>query len=119
MDNCNATISGHPVAVDMVNDCWSRSLSLLNGLSGDDPETIEKRQMADFKTLEDLRARVDVVVKDPQPANALKPCLTLICKRPGFHDESLPTFNRQNVTSVDTDGTGIDRTTERAIVAIG
>src|SRR3546814_4889743 len=94
MDNCNATISGHPVAVDMVNDCWSRALSLLNGLSGDDPETIEKRQMADFKTLEDLRARVDVVVKDPQTANALKPWYNLMCKRSEEHTSELQSLMR-------------------------
>ena len=26
------------------------------------------------------------------------------CKRPGFHDDYLPTFNRPNVTLVDTNG---------------
>lgn len=119
MDNFNATISGRPVAVDMVNDCWSRALSVLNGLSGDDPETIEKRQMADFLTLEDLRARVDEIIEDPDTARSLKPWYNLMCKRPGFHDDYLPTFNRPNVTLVDTEGNGIDRITERGVVANG
>lgn len=119
MDNFNATISGRPVDVDMVNDCWSRALSTLNGLSGDDPETIEKRQIADFRTLEDLRARVDKIIDDPETAKSLKPWYNLMCKRPGFHDDYLPTFNRLNVTLVDTEGNGIDRITETGVVANG
>jgi hypothetical protein len=31
------------------------------------------------------------------------------CKRPCFHDEFLPTFNRPNVTLVHTDGKGINQ----------
>ena len=65
MDNFNATISGAPIETDMVNDAWSRSLALLNRLAADDPDTIEKRQLADFRKLEELRARIDALVKDP------------------------------------------------------
>ena len=119
MDNFNATISGQGAGVDLVDDCWSRALAVLNGLSGDDPETMEKRQIADFRVLEDIRARVDDVVQDPETAKALKPWYNLMCKRPGFHDEYLPTFNRPNVTLVDTEGNGIDRMTETGVVANG
>ena len=38
---------------------------------------------------------------------------------PCFHDEYLPTFNRPNVTLVNTDGKGIDRITEKGVVANG
>lgn len=119
MDNFTATISGSDVEVDMVNDAWSRSLATLNRLSGDDQETIEKRQEADFRKLEELRARIDSIVKDPNTAESLKPWYNLMCKRPGFHDEYLQTFNRPNVTLVDTDGRGIDRVTPSGIVARG
>ncbi|WP_145206130.1 flavin-containing monooxygenase [Sphingobium sp. B2] len=119
MDNFNATISGQSVDTDMVNDCWSRALSVLNGLSGDEPETIEKRKLADFRTLDSIRARIEEVVDDPDTAEALKPWYNLMCKRPGFHDEYLPTFNRSNVTLVDTQGNGIDRITENGVVANG
>jgi cyclohexanone monooxygenase len=41
------------------------------------------------------------------------------CKRPCFHDDYLPTFNRPNVTLVDTKGRGVERVTERGVVANG
>ncbi|MCC6434482.1 MAG: monooxygenase, partial [Acidimicrobiales bacterium] len=41
------------------------------------------------------------------------------CKRPCFHDEYLPTFNRPNVTLVDTDGKGVERLTEDGVVVDG
>ena len=56
-----------------------------------------------------VRARVDEIVKDPATAEALKPWYRQFCKRPCFHDEYLPTFNRPNVTLVDTDGKGVER----------
>jgi cation diffusion facilitator CzcD-associated flavoprotein CzcO len=37
------------------------------------------------------------------------------CKRPSFYDEYLKTFNKPNVTLVDTDGKGLDRYTENGI----
>lgn len=119
MDNFNATISGAAIETDMVNDAWSRSLALLNRLAADDPDTIEKRQLADFGKLEELRARIDTVVEDPATADSLKPWYNLMCKRPGFHDEYLQTFNRPNVTLVDTEGRGVDRITEHGVVAMG
>jgi cation diffusion facilitator CzcD-associated flavoprotein CzcO len=38
------------------------------------------------------------------------------CKRPCFHDEYLQTFNRDNVTLVDTQGRGVERITESGVV---
>jgi cyclohexanone monooxygenase len=69
--------------------------------------------------MEQIRARVDEIVKDPKTAAALKPYYNRMCKRPGFHDEYLPTFNRPNVTLVDTDGQGVERVTPRGVVANG
>ena len=63
-------------------------------------------ELADFQKMEQVRARVDAIVKDPATAEALKPWYRQFCKRPCFHDEYLPTFNRPNVTLVDTDGPG-------------
>ena len=40
----------------------------------------------------------------------------MFCKRPCFSDDYLPTFNRPNVTLVDTNGRGVDRFTERGVV---
>jgi cyclohexanone monooxygenase len=49
----------------------------------------------------------------------LKPYYRQFCKRPCFHDEYLDTFNRPNVTLVDTEGRGVERVTERGVVAGG
>jgi cyclohexanone monooxygenase len=62
---------------------------------------------------------VDQTVKDPEVAEALKPYYNQFCKRPCFHDEYLPTFNRENVTLVDTGGRGVERITEKGVVVDG
>jgi len=41
--------------------------------------------------MEQIRARVDAVVEDPETAEALKPYYRMFCKRPCFHDGYLPT----------------------------
>jgi cyclohexanone monooxygenase len=66
-----------------------------------------------------VRARVDAIVKDPVTAAALKPWYRQFCKRPCFHDEYLQTYNRPNVALVDTNGKGVERLTERGVVANG
>jgi cyclohexanone monooxygenase len=65
------------------------------------------------------RHRVDAIVEDPAVAEALKPYYRQFCKRPCFHDDYLPAFNRANVTLVDTDGKGVERLTEHGVVADG
>jgi cyclohexanone monooxygenase len=75
--------------------------------------------MADFEKMEQVRHRVDEIVKDPATAEALKPWYRQFCKRPCFHDEYLPTYNRPNVTLVDTQGQGVERITEKGVVANG
>jgi cyclohexanone monooxygenase len=88
--------------------------------SGQSMEALaETMQIADFQKMEQVRARVDQVVKDRATAEALKPWYNQFCKRPCFHDEYLDAFNRPNVTLVDTEGRGVDRITETAIVANG
>jgi cyclohexanone monooxygenase len=74
---------------------------------------------ADYEKMEEIRARVDAIVKDAQTAAALKPWYRQFCKRPCFHDEYLESFNRPNVQLVDTDGKGIERFTEKGFVVSG
>ena len=76
-------------------------------------------QMADFKKMEQVRARADKVVKDEKTAESLKPYYNQFCKRPCFHDEYLDTFNRPNVELVDTDGKGLEEISENGIVFNG
>jgi cyclohexanone monooxygenase len=69
--------------------------------------------------MEQIRARVEALVSDDDTAAALKPYYRQFCKRPCFHDEYLQTFNRPNVTLVDTDGKGVERITPAGVVAAG
>ena len=74
---------------------------------------------ADFEEMVKIRARIDAIVEDEATAEALKPWFSLYCKRPCFHDEYLPTFNRENVTLLDTHGLGVERITPTGLVVDG
>src|SRR5262249_41049546 len=80
---------------------------------------LKTMEMADFQKMEQIRSRVDSIVHEPRTAEALKPYYRQFCKRPCFHDEYLQTFNRPNVTLVDTQGKGVDRVTPHGVVVAG
>lgn len=82
-------------------------------------EMIAKQLDSNFRIMEQIRARVDAIVDDPKTAAALKPYYPYGCKRPTFHDEYLPTFNKPNVTLVDTAPRGVTRINERGVVHEG
>jgi cyclohexanone monooxygenase len=126
MENFNNLVTGLPEPEDLVGDGWTDIIGklLLRMREADPndagPESIARTvELADFEKMESIRARVDTIVNDPNTAEALKPYYRQFCKRPCFHDDYLATFNRPNVTLVDTDGKGVDRITETAIVANG
>jgi cyclohexanone monooxygenase len=76
-------------------------------------------ELVDFEKMEQIRSRVDELVDDDGTAEALKPYYRQFCKRPCFHDDYLLTFNRPNVTLVDTGGRGVEQITERGVVVAG
>jgi cation diffusion facilitator CzcD-associated flavoprotein CzcO len=126
MDNFNNLVSGIPQGEDLVHDGWTDIITnLLLGMQKTDspdlsPEGIRRAvEIADFEKMESIRARVDQIVKDPKTAEALKPWYRQFCKRPCFHNEYLDTFNRPNVTLVDTAGKGVDRITPDGVVVGG
>ncbi|MFN0144988.1 MAG: flavin-containing monooxygenase [Dehalococcoidia bacterium] len=82
-------------------------------------EMIREELEGNFHVMEQIRARVDAIVKDPKTAEALKPYYPYGCKRPAFHDEYLPTFNLPHVTLVDTAPLGVTRINERGVVHDG
>ena len=84
-----------------------------------DEERLRAVELADFAKMEEIRARVDSIVTDRATAEALKPWYGYFCKRPCFHDEYLQTFNRDNVTLVDTRGLGVERITADGVVVDG
>ena len=126
MDNFSTVVSGGDFEEDLVNDGWTDIIGniLLSarrkaqaGEKVEDPEALI--QLADYQKMERVRARVDEIVKDRATAEALKPWYDQFCKRPCFHDDYLPTFNRPNVTLVDTNGQGVERITEKGVVVGG
>jgi cyclohexanone monooxygenase len=126
MDNFNILVSGGFQAEDLVSDGWTDIIRKLLVMVQQEPGSISSpdgiaktMELADFQKMEQIRGRVDEIVKDPVTASALKPWYRQFCKRPCFHDEYLQTFNRPNVTLVDTLGRGVERVTERGVVAAG
>ncbi|MSO91494.1 MAG: NAD(P)/FAD-dependent oxidoreductase [Acetobacteraceae bacterium] len=84
------------------------------------PDELMQRQLnTNFRIMEQIRARVDAVVKDPKTASVLKPYYPYGCKRPTFHDEFLPTFNLPHVTLVDTAPLGVSQINTRGVVHDG
>ena len=74
---------------------------------------------ADYEKMEEIRARVDTIVRDPETARALKAWYRQLCKRPCFHDEYLQAYNLPSTHLVDTDGKGVERITETGVVVAG
>lgn len=79
-------------------------------------ELIQKQLNTNFRIMEQIRGRIDAIVKDPKTAAALKPYYPYGCKRPTFHDEFLPTFNLPHVTLVDTAPLGVTKINPRGVV---
>jgi cyclohexanone monooxygenase len=126
MENFNLLVSGGNAEVDLVNDGWTDIIRNLAAIlprqmdSGSSPvEMARTMELADFRKMNQIRARVDSVVKDQKTAEALKPWYRQFCKRPTFNDEYLPSFDRPNVTLVDTRGQGIERVTDKGLVFDG
>ena len=125
--NFDDIIMGRPFEMDLVNDAWTDIFRNLQSLFPFGPktdvspeETARRAELADFRKMNQIRARVNGTVKDERIAEALKPWYRQFCKRPTFNDEYLPTFNRGNVTLVDTSEChGVERITARGVVANG
>ena len=124
MENFNSMISGVPQEEDLVNDGWTdllgKMINQFQSTKGDSNMSLEQMiEMANFEKMEEIRARVDEFVEDDKVAEKLKPYYKMFCKRPTFNDDYLPTFNKPNVTLVDTDGRGVEYITEKGLVVNG
>lgn len=117
--NFIAMITGKNPPVDMVEDGGTELLSPDTRQFSLSRAERQRLELIDLRNMEKIRARVDSIVSDPETAEALKPWYGQMCKRPCFHDDYLPTFNRDNVTLVDTDGLGVERITPHGFVVPG
>ena len=116
---------GGEIDPEFQDEGWTRlvrNLKALSAQTGEVPaqEFAQLAQLADFKTMEQIRSRVDETIEDPVLADKLKAYYNQFCKRPTFNDHYLETFNRPNVTLIDvSEAKGVDRITERGLVANG
>ena len=112
---------GGPIDPAFIDDGWTRLTRNVRALAAQaNGKIADLVQLADFKTMEEIRSLVDETVKDPKVAEKLKAYYNQFCKRPTFNDHYLATFNRENVELVDVSSTqGVEEITERGIVANG
>ena len=129
-ENFNSLVSGGDQEEDLVADGWTDIFRNLTGIAAKTAsrklgrrltgsEKAELMEIADYQKMNTVRARAESVVKDPEVAEKLKPWYRQFCKRPCFHDEYLPTFNRHNVELVDSQGQGVERVTETGVIVNG
>lgn len=124
-ENFVSLTSGVPQSEDLVADAWTESVRKLGGMFANADENLSPEEaarnaeIADFLYMEKVRERIDTTVHDPATANALKPWYRFFCKRPCLSDEYLPTFNRSNVTLLDTGGAGAESIGPRSIRVAG
>ena len=118
--NFTSIITGIHVDEDMILDGWTKTFRLLfDNVDVPADEIADLMEVNDLKKMEQIRRAIDEIVEDKQIAEALKPYYGLMCKRLGFSDEYLQTFNRPNVTLVDTKGKGVERITENGVIVGG
>jgi cation diffusion facilitator CzcD-associated flavoprotein CzcO len=116
--------TGKQPDVNLVGDAWTSAVGMC-AVAGNSagpksmeelPAYMEKLHALDLPRQERIRQRVEATVEDPVLAQKLQAWHPTWCKRPAFHDEYLPTFNRENVTLLDTNGKGADCFTVDSIV---
>jgi cation diffusion facilitator CzcD-associated flavoprotein CzcO len=129
-DNFNDLAAGVDPGVDLVDDQLTQTFRrVLPPVLGRVSRAIGRRltteeasailEIESFRMGEELRQRVEDLVDDRETAEALKPWYRMLCKRPCPSDTYLQTFNRENVTLVDTGGCGVDAITPDSVVADG
>jgi cation diffusion facilitator CzcD-associated flavoprotein CzcO len=130
MENFNVLVDGGDQDEDLVADGWTDIFRNLTGIAaktasrelGRRLTSREKGKLmvlSDYRKMNSVRSRAEEIVTDAATAEALKPWYRQFCKRPCFHDDYLPTFNRSNVHLIDTMGQGVERITERGVVIDG
>jgi cation diffusion facilitator CzcD-associated flavoprotein CzcO len=125
IENFQILTAGGQADEDLVDDSWTSIIKKLpvmqqHSAAGLTPDQLARgAELADFAKMEEVRSRVDSIVSHRATAEALKPWYGYFCKRPCFHDEYLQTFNRDNVTLVDTHGRGVDSIIETGVAVDG
>jgi cation diffusion facilitator CzcD-associated flavoprotein CzcO len=112
-------VCGQQPEENMVADEWTNVMWTDTTKYTEDPAEAAELERIDFEIMEGVRKRIADIVEDPETAASLQPWYGVRCKRPCFHDEYLPAFNRPNVHLIDTHGMGVERITENGPVVDG
>ena len=122
--NFSAISVGQIPEVDVVKDTWTDMFMRFNSAQAEHGAEAERlgvpaAELADLAIMEEIRRNIDDRVEDKATAEALKPWYNLFCKRPLFLDGYYETFNRPNVTLIDTKGHGLEAMDEDSIIVDG
>ncbi|WP_338833642.1 NAD(P)/FAD-dependent oxidoreductase [Bradyrhizobium septentrionale] len=126
LENFTANQAGGSAEEDLVQDGWtdlSKRIRAKVMLLPREQRTLENMRAtfedSDFEKMEEIRNRVDTIVRDSETAKNLKAWYGQLCKRPCFHDAYLQAFNTPGTHLVDTEGKGVEEITENGIVVAG
>ena len=126
LENFTANQAGGTAEIDLVQDGWTdlnrrirAKVIRLPREQRTPPNMLAAFEDSDFEKMEEIRARVDGIVRDRETAARLKAWYRQLCKRPCFHDSYLQAFNTPGTHLIDTDGKGVERITENGIVVAG
>jgi cyclohexanone monooxygenase len=126
LENFTANQTGAAAAADLVMDGWTEltrrireRIAQLPPAERTPQKMLQAFEDSDFEKMDQIRSRVDTIVHDHETAQKLKAWYRQLCKRPCFHDEYLQAYNNPRTHLIDTDGKGVERITERAVVVAG
>jgi cation diffusion facilitator CzcD-associated flavoprotein CzcO len=126
LENFTANQAGGTADVDLVQDGWTdlsrrirEKIIQLPREQRTPQNMLAAFEDSDFEKMEEIRSRVDTIVRDREAAAKLKAWYRQLCKRPCFHDQYLQAFNTTGTHLVDTDGKGVERITEDGVVVAG
>ena len=126
LENFTDNQTGGQASEDLVQDGWTDlARRIRTKIMQLPPDQITPQNMlaawedADFEKMEEIRARAEAIVNDPETAENLKAWYRQLCKRPCFHDAYLQAFNEPGAHLIDTDGKGVERITATGVVVAG
>jgi len=126
LENFTANQAGGSAEEDLVQDGWTDQTKRIRAkvmLLPREQRTAENMRAAfedsDFEKMEEIRNRIDTIVRDRETAGNLKAWYGQLCKRPCWHDSYLQAFNTPGTRLVDTDGKGVEEITKNGIVVAG
>ena len=82
-------------------------------------QKLQRQENSNIDHMMWIHKRVEDIVEDNETAESLKPWYMFMCKRPCFHEDYLPAFNKPNVHLVDTRGQGVSEITAEGPVFDG